>query len=90
MKFSTVLALAFCVAMVSAAPHRHGRHGDVNQEDNSNHENNSKNIHKTNNQSIGSVGSSGSSDGLLNNLLSGGILSKTTNNNYVSQNAKND
>jgi hypothetical protein len=85
MKFASILAVAFCVVVVvSAAPCEkdHDHHGDSshNDEDNSNHEN------KQINQSIGTVG--GSSNGILGGLLSGGILSKTENNNYVSQNAK--
>jgi hypothetical protein len=75
MKFTSILAIVACAAVVSAAPH-------WNHEDNSNKEN------KSINQGIGSVGST--KNGLLGGLLGGGILSSTTNNNYVSQNAKND
>ncbi|CEP17272.1 hypothetical protein [Parasitella parasitica] len=90
MKFSTVLALAFLVAAVSAAPQpgRHGRHGGnkSNRENNSRYEDNSNSGNKKIDQGIGSVGST--SNGLLGGLLGGAnILGKTTNTNKVGQSA---
>lgn len=66
---------------------------NINHEDNRNHEVNNNDEHKQIHQSIGSVGSSDSgSKGILGGILGGnilgaGILSKTTTNNYVTQNA---
>jgi hypothetical protein len=85
MKLSTVLAITFCVALVSAAPHHHS---NWNKEININNENNSRVINNNNDegkkigQNLGSVGS-GSSGG----ILGGGILSKTENTNNVGQTA---
>lgn len=95
MKFSTVLAIAFCVATVSAAPHRgHRDNGDVNYtyEDNTSTENNSRAESNTNdesqtiNQSIGDVGST-SNGGLLGGVIGGGVLSDNESKNNVEQNA---
>lgn len=95
MKFSTILAIAFCVAAVSAAPHRgHRDNGDVNynHEVNTNTENNGKtevNINdesKSIDQNIGDVGST-SNGGLLGGLLGGGIASNSNSENNVEQNA---
>ncbi|KAI8988246.1 hypothetical protein BDF20DRAFT_910765 [Mycotypha africana] len=81
MKCFTLLAVLSAVLMVTAAPCKdkdHQHKGD----------NNSK---KDITQVIGNVGgSSGAKGGLLTGLLGGGILSSTTNNNYVNQNAHID
>ena len=69
---------------------------NINHENNSNRENNSNHEDKKVGQGIGSVGSSSqSSSGLLSgllggNILGGGILSETTNNNYVGQHGENN
>ncbi|KAI8070628.1 uncharacterized protein B0P05DRAFT_550450 [Gilbertella persicaria] len=82
MKFSSILALALCVALVSAAPRR---------DNNSNRENNSKHINKEINQSIGSVGSHGGNKGLAGGLLGNlNLLSGSKTTNSVSQNAVNN
>lgn len=80
MKFSTVLAITFLVAAVSAAPHS-------NHENNSNHEDKSNSNNKKIDQTIGSVGST-SNSGLLGGLLGGAnILGKSTTVNKVDQSA---
>ncbi|KAI9481536.1 MAG: hypothetical protein EXX96DRAFT_649999 [Benjaminiella poitrasii] len=77
MKFFTIVTLLATIALVSAAPC-----ADKNEE------NNSKNANKEIVQTIGAVGSSrGGNSGLLTGLLGDGLLSSTTNNNYVTQNA---
>ncbi|KAL9542147.1 hypothetical protein MBANPS3_008761 [Mucor bainieri] len=91
MKFSTIIAITFLVAAVSAAPHsrKHHRGGDknVNFEDKSNHEDNSNSNNKKIDQSIGSVGST-SNGGLLSGLLGGAnVLGKSTTTNNVGQSA---
>ncbi|KAG2195078.1 hypothetical protein INT46_002641 [Mucor plumbeus] len=88
MKFSTVLAITFLVAAVSAAPHSgHGRNRNSNHENNSNHEDNSNSHNKEIKQSIGNVGSTTNS-GLLSGLLGGAnVLGKSTTTNNVNQNA---
>ena len=94
MKFSTVLAIAFCVAVVSAAPHRDWNDEDnsnvehnKNYEDNRNSENNSNDQSKSIGQSLGSVGSSSGGGLLGGGILGGGILSKTEKTNNVGQSA---
>ncbi|KAI7906097.1 uncharacterized protein BX663DRAFT_498766 [Cokeromyces recurvatus] len=77
MKFSSILAIALCVAVVSAAPRGGNRY---------NREDNSKNANKSIHQSIGSVGSTGKT-GLLSGVLAGGVLAKNTNSNTVNQQA---
>ncbi|KAK4513801.1 uncharacterized protein ATC70_005807 [Mucor velutinosus] len=92
MKFLSLLAILSVAALVSAAPcrdnsHHHGN-DNSNYEDNSNHEDNSSSGNKHITQNIGSVGSSGGNKGLLSGLLGEGLLSSTTNNNYVNQKAE--
>jgi hypothetical protein len=79
MKFTSILAIAFCVVAVSAAPRRGGnRHNKVN------------NSNKVGTQVIDNGGntSSGGGKGLLGdvNILGGGIGNKETTNNKNSQN----
>ncbi|CAO0792188.1 unnamed protein product [Mucor circinelloides] len=92
MKLLSLIAILSVAALVSAAPCRDGshHHGDDNSnyEDNSNHEDNSNSGNKHITQNIGSVGSSGGNKGLLSGLLGNGLLSSTTNNNYVTQKAE--
>ncbi|KAF1801605.1 hypothetical protein V8B55DRAFT_1444133 [Mucor lusitanicus] len=92
MKFLSLLAILSVAVLVSAAPCRDSshHHGDDNSnyEDNSNHEDNSSSGNKHITQNIGSVGSSGGNKGLLSGLLGNGLLSSTTNNNYVNQKAE--
>ncbi|KAI7899884.1 uncharacterized protein BX663DRAFT_563589 [Cokeromyces recurvatus] len=77
MKFFTIVALLAAITLVSAAPCV-----------NSNHEDNSKNANKEIVQSVGAVGNGRhGNSGLLTGLLGSGLLSTTTNNNYINQNA---
>lgn len=78
MKFTTILAIAFCVVAVSAAPHKGGNR--------SNKENNSHTTIKKGSQTIGSNGSTGGSKGGLLGPIDIGIGNKNENKNTATQN----
>ncbi|KAI8378471.1 hypothetical protein BD560DRAFT_389450 [Blakeslea trispora] len=77
MKLSLVLALTFCVALVSAGKHGHKR---KHYQDNRIYHHNEKQ------QSVKNVGNTKQGGGILSNLVNVDILTHKSNTNKISQN----